>query len=122
MTTGSLSEGGELRRGSILLPAGKQVHAGFDPVMPVAWVTTRQAVPDAGRVWAALSARARALTCPSPALPSISSRNSPWPGRTYLWRSPAHTLTSGSFSNVHGVSTERSVRSTLNDHTDKAES
>jgi len=55
MPADSLPEEGELRLGSILLPAGKRVHACHDPVTPVAWVT-RQAVPDAGRVWAALSA------------------------------------------------------------------
>jgi len=55
MATGSLPEEGELRLGSIILPAGKRIHAGYDPAIPVTWVT-RQAVPDAGRVWAALSA------------------------------------------------------------------
>jgi hypothetical protein len=56
VATVSLPDEGELRIGSIVLPAGKQVHAGFDPAVPVvAWVTG-QAVPDAGRVWAALSA------------------------------------------------------------------
>lgn len=53
MITGSLPEDGELRLGPITLPAGKRIHAGFEPV-PVAWVT-RQPVPDPGRVWAALS-------------------------------------------------------------------
>jgi Domain of unknown function (DUF4253) len=51
MTMGSLPEEGELRLGSITLPAGKRIHAGW---VPVAWVT-HQAVSDAGKVWAALS-------------------------------------------------------------------
>jgi hypothetical protein len=55
MAMGRLPEDGELRLGSVVLPAGKQVHAGGDPAVPVAWVT-RQAVPGAGRAWAALSA------------------------------------------------------------------
>jgi Domain of unknown function (DUF4253) len=51
MTTDSLPEDGQLRIGSITLPAGKRVHAGWQPA---AWVT-REEVSDAGRVWAALS-------------------------------------------------------------------
>jgi len=54
MTTASLPDEGDLLLGPITLPAGKRVHAGFAPAAPVAWVTS-QAVPDAGRVWAALS-------------------------------------------------------------------
>jgi len=55
LVTAGLPEEGELRLGSIALPAGKRVRAGFESAMPVAWVT-RQPVPGAGRVWAALSA------------------------------------------------------------------
>ena len=55
MVTAGLPEEGELRFGSIALPAGKRVRAGFESAMPVAWVT-RQPVPGAGQVWAALSA------------------------------------------------------------------
>jgi uncharacterized protein DUF4253 len=55
MATGSLPEEGELRLGSVTLPAGKRIRAGYEAAIPVAWVT-RQAVPAAGRVWAALSA------------------------------------------------------------------
>ncbi len=58
MTTGSLPDEGDLQLGSVWLPAGKYVTAGFDAAVPVAWVT-RQAVPDAGLVWAALSAASR---------------------------------------------------------------
>ena len=54
MTTGSLPEEGELRLGPVTLPAGKRVHAGYESAVPVAWVTLEE-VPDAGRVWAALS-------------------------------------------------------------------
>ena len=45
---------GDLRIGPVTLSAGNHVRAGFDAAVPVAWVT-RQKVPDAGRVWAALS-------------------------------------------------------------------
>src|SRR5215470_7783359 len=55
MVSARLPEAGELRLGPIALPAGKQIRAGYEPAMPVAWVTLRP-VPDAGRVWAALSA------------------------------------------------------------------
>ncbi len=56
MAASSLPEEGELRVGSVRLPAGRQVRAGggLEVKVPVAWVT-HQAVPDAGRVWAALS-------------------------------------------------------------------
>jgi len=55
LVTASLPEEGELQLGTITLPAGKRIRAGYEPAMPVAWVT-QQPVPDAGRVWAALSA------------------------------------------------------------------
>ena len=45
---------GELQLGPVLLPPGKHVHAGDSERRPVAWVT-REPVPDAGRVWKALS-------------------------------------------------------------------
>jgi hypothetical protein len=68
MSAASLPEDGELRIGPVGLPAGKRIRAktwstrpeagrvvrvGFDE-QPVAWVT-REAVPDSGRAWAALS-------------------------------------------------------------------
>jgi len=68
MNTASLPEDGQLSIGPVSLPAGKKIRAktwstrreggrlvpvGFGE-QPVAWVT-REAVPDAGRVWAALS-------------------------------------------------------------------
>lgn len=49
-----LPEDGELRLGSIALPAGKRIRAEYGSGEPVAWVTL-QPVPGAGRVWAALS-------------------------------------------------------------------
>jgi len=55
MVVGGLPEEGELQLGPVRLPAGKRVRAGFEPAVPVAWVT-HQAVPGAGRIWAALSA------------------------------------------------------------------
>jgi len=55
LVTASVPEEGQLQLGAITLPAGKRVRAGFEPAVPVAWVT-RQPVPDAGRVWAGLSA------------------------------------------------------------------
>lgn len=51
MTIASLPGPGPLRVGSITLPAGKRIRAGGEPA---AWVTHVD-VPDAGRVWAALS-------------------------------------------------------------------
>jgi len=55
MVAGSVPEEGELQLGSIRLPAGKRVHAGFERPIPVAWITA-EAVPEPGKVWAALSA------------------------------------------------------------------
>ena len=52
----SLPEDGDLRLGSVSL-SGKRVHATWGPGEPVAWVT-REPVPDAGRVWLAISAMA----------------------------------------------------------------
>ena len=46
---------GELRIGSVALPAGKQISASYYSGEPIAWATV-QPVPHAGRVWAALSA------------------------------------------------------------------
>lgn len=54
MAAGRLPEEGELRLGSVMLPAGRRVLAEQGSGVPVAWVT-RQAVPDAGRVWSELS-------------------------------------------------------------------
>lgn len=53
MAEASLPEDGTLRLGSVTLPAGKQFHGGIGTDEPVAWVT-REPVPDAGNVWAAL--------------------------------------------------------------------
>ena len=53
MTSG-LPEDGELRIGSMTLPHGRRLTAGYGSGVPVAWATL-QPVPDAGRVWAALS-------------------------------------------------------------------
>jgi Domain of unknown function (DUF4253) len=55
MATGSVPEDGVLQLGAITLPAGKRVHAGWQAPVPVAWATS-EAVPQPGRVWAALSA------------------------------------------------------------------
>lgn len=54
MGIGDLPDEGELRLGSVSLPPGKWVRAGHESMEPVAWVT-RGKVPEAGRVWAALS-------------------------------------------------------------------
>ena len=54
MGTGSLPEEGELQLGSVRLPAGKRILAGHEAPSPVAWVT-REAMPEPGRAWAALS-------------------------------------------------------------------
>jgi hypothetical protein len=55
LATASLPEEGELQLGTITLPAGKRIRAGYEPAISVAWVT-QQPVPDAGMVWATLSA------------------------------------------------------------------
>lgn len=49
-----LPEDGELRIGSMTLPSGRRIMAGYGSGEPVAWATL-QPLPDAGRVWAALS-------------------------------------------------------------------
>ena len=49
-----LPDDGELRLGPVMLPAGRRVLAAQGSGEPVAWAT-RQKVPDAGRVWSALS-------------------------------------------------------------------
>jgi Domain of unknown function (DUF4253) len=51
---GRLPDDGELRLGPVMLPAGRRVLADQGSGEPVAWAT-RQKVPDAGRVWSALS-------------------------------------------------------------------
>jgi hypothetical protein len=53
MAAGWLPEDGELRLGSVMLPAGRRVRAEQGSGEPVAWATS-QAVPGAGRVWSAL--------------------------------------------------------------------
>ena len=54
MSAGSLPEDGEFQFGSVRLPAGKRIRAGYEAPSPVAWVT-REVVPEPGRAWAALS-------------------------------------------------------------------
>ena len=54
MTTADVPADGELRIGAIRLPAGRRIRAGHGSGGPVAWATI-EPVPDAGRVWAALS-------------------------------------------------------------------
>lgn len=54
MTMNLLPEGAELRLAGVRLPPGRPVYAGYGSGGTVAWATT-EPVPDAGRVWAALS-------------------------------------------------------------------
>jgi hypothetical protein len=54
MSTTNLPEEGALRLGRVRLPAGKRIRAGDGSRRPIAWATLQE-VPDAGRVWAALS-------------------------------------------------------------------
>lgn len=54
MTTADVPADGEVQIGAIRLPAGRRIHGKGDRGEPVAWATT-EPVPDAGRVWAALS-------------------------------------------------------------------
>lgn len=54
MAAGSLPEDGELRLGTVSLPAGQRVARAGDDGEAVAWITTG-AVADAGRAWLALS-------------------------------------------------------------------
>jgi Domain of unknown function (DUF4253) len=54
MAMNRLPEDGELQLAAVSLPSGRQIHAGYGSGGPVAWATT-EPVPDAGRVWAALS-------------------------------------------------------------------
>jgi hypothetical protein len=54
MAVSRLPGDGELTLGPVRLPDGKQVRAGYGSGEPVAWITLDK-VPDAGRVWAALS-------------------------------------------------------------------
>lgn len=54
VVTGRLPDEGPLQIGSVSLPAGVHIVSGHGTARPVAWATT-EPVPDAGRVWAALS-------------------------------------------------------------------
>lgn len=54
MTSADVPEDGELLIGSVSLPTGRQIRSNDGRGEPVAWATT-EPVPDAGRVWAALS-------------------------------------------------------------------
>jgi hypothetical protein len=54
MTTADVPADGEVRIGAIRLPAGRRVRGRDGQGEPVAWATA-EPVPDAGRVWAALS-------------------------------------------------------------------
>jgi hypothetical protein len=52
--TSGLPEDGELRIGSVALPRGRRLTAGYGSGVPVAWATL-EPVPDTGMVWATLS-------------------------------------------------------------------
>jgi hypothetical protein len=54
MTGAGVPEDGDLQIGSVRLPAGRRIRAGYGSGGPVAWATI-EPVPDAGRVWAELS-------------------------------------------------------------------
>jgi hypothetical protein len=54
MTTADVPADGEVQIGVIHLPAGRRIRSEDGRREPVAWATT-EPVPDAGRVWAALS-------------------------------------------------------------------
>jgi hypothetical protein len=54
MTTADVPADGELQIGAIRLPAGRRIRSNDGLGEPVAWATT-EPVPDASRVWAALS-------------------------------------------------------------------
>jgi hypothetical protein len=54
MTVADVPENGELQIGSVRLPTGRRIRAGHGSGGPVAWATI-EPVPDAGRVWVALS-------------------------------------------------------------------
>jgi len=54
MTGADVPADGELHIGSVRLPAGRRISADHGWGGPVAWATT-EPLPDAGRVWAALS-------------------------------------------------------------------
>ena len=54
MTGAAVPEDGELQVGSVRVPAGRRIRARDGFGEPVAWVTN-DPVPNAGRVWAALS-------------------------------------------------------------------
>jgi hypothetical protein len=81
MTTIGLPEDGELRLGSVRLPAGRRSHALGYPdgsTTPVAWVTTAL-VPDPGQVWLDLSDAARdAGLVPFLAAHMRGDRRRPW--------------------------------------------
>ena len=54
VVTERLLDEGPLQIGSVSLPAGVHIVSDHGTAQPVAWATT-EPVPDAGRVWAALS-------------------------------------------------------------------
>jgi hypothetical protein len=54
MARSRLPDDGELRLGAMTVPVGRRIIAGYGSGNPVAWATV-QAVPDPGRMWAALS-------------------------------------------------------------------
>jgi Domain of unknown function (DUF4253) len=56
MVPGRLPEEGEVRIGSVTLPAGVHIVAGYGTGQPVAWATI-EPVPEPYTVWAALSAQ-----------------------------------------------------------------
>jgi hypothetical protein len=79
MALGAIPDDGKLRLGSLTLPAGHRITAGYGSGQPVAWATD-QPVPGAGRAWQALSG-AHAQTGLVPFLLSGLERGSterPW--------------------------------------------
>jgi hypothetical protein len=84
MTTPDVPEDGELRIVSVRLPAGRRIRSNQDVGEPVAWATTAP-VPDAGRVWAALSEEhARSGLVPL-LLSGIAARLMSSPVWTFWW-------------------------------------
>jgi hypothetical protein len=84
MVTGRLPNEGPVQTGSVTLPAGVHIVSGYGTAQePVAWATT-EPVPDAGRVWGALS-QAHALSGLVPFLLSGigGGTQRPWDSREF---------------------------------------
>jgi hypothetical protein len=77
MVSAGIPGDGNVRIGPVSLPLGRQVRAGGGG--PVAWATT-EPVPDAGRVWAALSGQ-HAQSGLAPFLPSTGCSATSAPDR-----------------------------------------